>query len=109
MSGVAGNPVLIQTRFGTKGNFELVVPSQTGGLLHFWRNNDAPGLPWSIPTPFGEGLGAVDAVTMMQSDYGNPGNLELVCRVGNAMRWFWRDSGPAFFWNGPFPLQSTVW
>jgi hypothetical protein len=109
MSGVAGNPVLIQSRFGAKGNFELVVPSQTGGLLHFWRNNDAAGLPWSTPTPFGEGLGPVDAVTMIQSNYGSPGNLEVVCRAGNVMRWFWRDSGPTFYWNGPFPLQSTVW
>ena len=109
MSGVAGNPVLIQSRFGIKGNFELVVPSQTSGLLHFWRNNDAAGMPWSTPTPFGEGLGAVDAVTMMQRNYGNPGNLEVVCRVGTVMRWFWRDSGPTFYWNGPFPLQSTVW
>jgi len=80
------------------------VPSQTGGLLHFWRNNDEADLPWSLPTLFGQGLGAVDAVAMIQSNCGNPGNLELVCRVGNTLYFFWRDSGPAFDWNGPFPL-----
>jgi hypothetical protein len=109
MSGVAGNPMLIQSRFGTKGNFELVVPAATGGLLHFWRNNDGAGLPWSAPIPFGEGIGTVDAVTLIQSTYGSPGNLEVICRVGTDMRGFWRDSGPGFFWNGPYPLRSTTW
>jgi hypothetical protein len=109
MSGVTGNPVLIQSRFGKMGNFELVVPAAEGGLFHFWRNNDAGGLPWSQPTPFGQGLGPVDAVTMIQSNFGSPGNLEVICRVGTALRGFWRDSGPAFNWNGPYPVVSTVW
>jgi hypothetical protein len=107
-SGVAGNPVLIQSRFGQKGNFELVTPGANGGLIHFWRNNDAANLPWSGPTPFGGGLGQVDAVTMIQSNFGSPGNLELICRVGSQLFFFWRDSGPQFQWNGPFLLQSTV-
>jgi hypothetical protein len=29
-------------------------------------------------------------------------NLEVVARVGNKLAHFWRDSGPAFKWNGPF-------
>jgi hypothetical protein len=108
-SGVAGNPVLIQSRFGTQGNFELVVPSAGGGLIHYWRNNDDPALPWSGPTYFGGSLGNVAAVTMIESNFGSPGNLELICQVGNQLQFFWRDSGPAFNWNGPFLLQSTVW
>jgi len=108
-NGVAGDPVLIQSRFGTKGNFEMVVPSVNGGLIHFWRNNDSPALPWSGPTFFGGSLGAVAEVTMIESNFGHPGNLEVVCRVGQQLYFFWRDSGPAFHWNGPFLLQSTVW
>jgi hypothetical protein len=107
--GVAGNPVLIQSRFGTKGNFEMVVPSATGGLQHFYRNNDAAGLPWNGPFEFGASLGHVDAVSMIESNYGSPGNLEVIARVGGTTQFFWRDSGPAFYWNGPFQLQSTVW
>jgi len=109
VGGVGGNPVLIQSRFGTKGNFELVVPSATGGLLHFWRNNDAASLPWSAPTAFGGSAGLVSAVSMIESNFGSPGNLEVVARVGSSTQFFWRDSGPAFHWNGPFLLQSTVW
>jgi hypothetical protein len=108
-TGVAGNPVLIQSRFGTKGNFELVVPSATSGLIHFWRNNDNPSLPWSGPTPFGGSMGHVDAVSMIESNFGAPGNLEVIARVGSATQFMWRDSGPAFHWNGPVQLQSTVW
>ena len=37
---------LIQSHFGSMGNFEVVVPSRAaGGLVHFWRNNDDPGFP----------------------------------------------------------------
>jgi hypothetical protein len=107
--GATGNPALIQSRFGTKGNFELVVPAAGGGLAHFWRNNDDPFMPWSGPVPFGEGLGQVSGVTMIESNYGSPGNLEVVCNAGGQLQFFWRDSGPAFIWNGPYLLQSTVW
>jgi hypothetical protein len=109
MDGVSGNPVLIQSRFGTKGNFELVVPSAGGGLMHFWRNNDDPTLPWSGPTLFGASLGQVDGVSMIESNFGSPGNLEVIARVGTTTQFLWRDSGPAFNWNGPFQLQSTLW
>lgn len=42
-SGASGNPVLIQSRFGSIGNFELVVPWSSGGLAFFWYDNDNPG------------------------------------------------------------------
>jgi hypothetical protein len=103
-----GNPVLKQSRFGTKGNFELVVPAATTGMLFSWRNNDDPSLPWAPVLPFGVGAGTVDAVSMIQSNFGSPGNLELIARVGNQLQFYWRDSGPAFRWNGPFPLFSGV-
>ncbi len=102
--GCAGNPVLIQSRFGTKGNFEMVVPSASGGLVHYWRNNDAANLPWSAPTPFGQSLGTVDAVTMIESNFGSPGNLEVVARTGNKLYAFWRDSQ----WHGPSLLMSSM-
>jgi len=74
--GYRGNPVLIQSRFGAQGNFELVAPATDGGVLFMWRNNDDPALPWSAPGRFGETLGTVDEITMIQSNFGSPGNLE---------------------------------
>ncbi|MEN3275392.1 MAG: hypothetical protein V7631_1182 [Massilia sp.] len=105
-AGARGNPVLVQGRFGTRGNFELVVPRAAGGMLFAWRNNDHPSLPWSGPMSFG--TGAVEAITMIQSNFGSPGNLELIARVGDRLHFYWRDSGPGFRWNGPFPMFGGV-
>jgi hypothetical protein len=101
---VRGNPALVQSRFGQVGNFELVVPLAASGLAHYWRNNDNGSLPWSRQLTFGQGLGGVDAVTMIESNFGIPGNLEVIARVGDRLEFFWRDSGPSFNWNGPVAL-----
>ena len=101
-TGVAGQPCFIQSRFGTRGNFELVVPSASGGLIHLWRNNDAAGLPWSGPTHFGSGV--FTDVGLIESNYGEPGNLEVLARQGNTLTHFWRDAA----WHGPIAVAATV-
>jgi hypothetical protein len=100
--GITGCPCLIQSRFGQKGNFELVVPLASGGLGYYWRDNDDDNLAWHGPLIFGTRLGQVDSVTFIQSNFGNPGNFELVARVGGQLAFFWRDSGPDLRWNGPY-------
>jgi hypothetical protein len=72
-------------------------------LAHFGRDNDSPGQPWNAPIAFGSS-DVVDAVSMIQSDFGFPGNLEVVTKVGNHLEFYWRDSGPAFNWHGPFAI-----
>ncbi len=94
--GVVGNPVLVQSQFGRLGNFEVVAPSAAGGLIHFWRNNDAYGFPWSPPRPFGTELGHVDAVTMIQSSFDR--HLEVVARVGDRLYAMARMSSGTFDW-----------
>ncbi len=42
---------------------------------------------------------------MIQSNFGTPGNLEVIARVGDRLVSFFRDSGPAFNWNGPFLMD----
>jgi len=100
-SGVEGNPSLIQSTFGTKGNFELSVPLTSGALASYQRDNDDPELSWNGPFMFGMTLGKVDAVSLIQSNFGHPGHLELVSQTGGQLAFFWRDSGPDFRWNGP--------
>ena len=104
--GVTGNPALVQTRFGSQGNFEVVAPLTTGGMGHFWRDNDDPTLPWIGPTEFATALGQVDAVALVHSTLGHPGNLELVARAGDQLYYLWRDSGPGFAWSDPVPFFS---
>lgn len=100
---------LIQSRFGNKGNFEVVVPLARGGLVHFYCDNDDPNTPWIRLKDFGEHLGRVSAVALLQSNYGSPGNLELIARVGNQLAHFWRvgpsdpwlsDPAQEFFFSG---------
>ena len=105
-TGVAGNPALVQSRFGTVGNFELVVPLAGGGLAHYWRDNADPALLWVGPNVFATELGQVDAVALVHSNYGVPGNLDLIVRVGDQLLWLWRDPGPAFAWSAPVPIFS---
>jgi Glyoxal oxidase N-terminus/Domain of unknown function (DUF1929) len=105
-SGASGNPALIQGRFGQAGNFELVVPLPDSGLAHYWRDNDRPRRPWIGPTVFATGDGHIDAVALLQSNFGSPGNLEVVARLGDQLAHYWRDSGPAFAWHGPTWLFS---
>jgi hypothetical protein len=101
---IKGTPSLIQSRFGAKGNFELVASLTGGGLAHYFRNNDDPDLPWSAPTPFGAGAGQIDAASLIESNFGTPGNLEVAARSADRLITFWRDSGPSFTWHGPYPV-----
>ena len=86
----------------------MVVPLSSGGLGHFWRNNDDPALPWYGPFSFGAGAGEFTDVAVIESNHGWPGNLEVNSRIGGQIVGFWRDSGPAFSWNGPYSIASGV-
>ena len=106
VTGVSGNPVLIQGKFGRQGNFELIVPLAAGGVAHYFRDNDDATLPWRAAPVFGQNAGVVDALTMIESNFGDPGNLEVIARVGNLLVFFWRDSAQPLAWYGPFPLVA---
>jgi hypothetical protein len=97
-----GNPALIQSTFGVRGNFEVVAPHRGGGIGHYYRDNDQPSTPWSFTTVFG--LPATfGAVSMIQS---TDGNLQVVARTGGQLVHFWRDTSGT--WNGPIPIASGV-
>ena len=71
-------------------------------FLHMWRNNDGtPPYIWDIHT-FMPDLGKVNAVTVIQSNFGNPGNLEGIIRIGSDLWHYWRDD--AGWHHGPQPF-----
>jgi hypothetical protein len=108
---VRGNPAFIQGRFLWPGNFELVVPLQTGGLAHYSRVNSDARLPWYGPTVFGLDIGVVDAVSMIQSNFtAGPGigNLELVARFQGQLVFYWREDVPPYVWHGPTVVPNTA-
>lgn len=96
------SPALIQSSFGSIGNFELVVAVQGGGLAHFRRNNDDPALAWSEPVFFGSG--EVSAVGLFQGDIGQPGNLEVAAKVGSEIHLYFFDGQT---WTGPSIVESA--
>lgn len=97
-----GRPALIQSSFGMIGNLEVVAPLFSGGLAHYWRNNDLPNLPWSDSAVYGRTVDGAqqfyDDVTLLQSA---SGRLEVVAAlsVGGALRRF-----RGLPWEGPVNL-----
>jgi hypothetical protein len=105
---------LIQSSFGTAGNFEAVVPGG-GGLVHLWRNNDDPTLPWAADAPFGTNLEAITGVALIQSNTatpgatpGAPGNFELIVVADGALLHFVRDSVTFTWIQDPNPIATGV-
>jgi hypothetical protein len=86
--------------------FELVVPLADGGLAHYDRNNDDPSFPWFGPNVFANNLGTFGSVSLIQSNFGSPGNLELVANDEGQLVAFFRDSGPAFHRFGPYEITA---
>lgn len=105
-SGVKGTPSMIKSRFGIKGNYEMVVPLSSGGLAHYWRDNDDAHLHWYGPFMFAMNMSKVEGVSLIQSNFDDPGHLEIVVQVNGQLAFFWRDSGPDFRWNGPYYLTT---
>jgi hypothetical protein len=101
---------LVQGTHGGVGNFELVVPRQAGGgAAHFWRDNDAPLLPW---TATGLAFGSPDdvyALSLIQGPLGAVGaNLEVVALEGSQLVHHWRDDGGTWRWQARTVLLGSV-
>ena len=106
----AGMPSMIWSTYGKRGNFDLVVPLANGGMAHYWRDNDNETLPWNGPEIFGREAGMIYGVSLIQSNFGEQGNLELVAVDvgGKNLMHFWRDSGPSFDWHGPNKISKDI-
>jgi hypothetical protein len=91
-------PTMIQSNFGKKGNFEVVV-GEGGPLRHYYRDNDDPDMPWIKREAFGDNVFA--GPTMIQSNLGIKGNFEVVAiEQRNRLHHYWRDNDdPNLTWH----------
>ena len=91
-------PTLTGTTFGR--NMELVYLTTGGRLHHWWRAGG--GGNWNDGGVFGPG-NCQGVPGFVQSDYGAPGNFEVVVKVaGNQLQHLWRDNHAPWTWhNGP--------
>jgi hypothetical protein len=104
-TGLPGSASLIQSSFrgtpSSPGNFETLV-LQSNKLVHYWRDNSAPGFPWhsgaTVRTP------ATGAACLIQSSFRgtptSPGNFEALVPVPGRLAHYWRDnSAIGFPWH----------
>jgi hypothetical protein len=96
----AGPPAFIQSRFGGRGNFEVIVPRVGGGLAHFWRDNDH-GDHWAEAAQPAT-AGTWSGVGLIHSSFGN---LELVGVVDGVLVFLWQNGvgGP---WSAPTRIDA---
>lgn len=103
---ITPNAALFTSTLGSsKNDFVLVVPSLSGGLLSFERNNSLSPAPWSTGTRFGTNLGVISGITFIHGDLGDSqNNLEGVVIARGALYLFTRQpTGP---WGGS---SSITW
>ncbi len=104
----------VQGKSGTRGHFELIVPLSSGGLAHFYRNNDTTInnlYPWYK-------AGMVDAnssrrytsASVIASSFGD-GNLQVVARreSDGALVSFHADKGSALWNEKADQSNSPIW
>ncbi len=103
---------IIQSNFGSPGNFEVVVP-EPDGLAHYWHDNADVTSPFIRSATIAPG--SIGPGSMVQNR--ENGNLEVVVRHGSELHHYWRDhsgwrhggivtaraTGPACL------IQSTYW
>jgi hypothetical protein len=76
-----------------------VTPLSTGGLAHIWRNNGSPSYPWSAGAEFAQSQGSIAAASLIEGNFGSPGNLEVAARAGSGLSLMYRDSAPPYTWH----------
>lgn len=96
---VTGIPAMIQSTYGVRGNFEIVVPLCTGRIGYLSRQNDDPQRPWTSSVLGRDRrddlpAGRVSAVSLVQGSCG----LEVVARYGADLDLYWRND-PASDWS----------
>lgn len=103
----SANPSFIQGSYGNRGNLELVAGNAYGGVVHIWRNNDYVHYPWINPTIFGAEVGKVSGVSLIEGNFGTPGNLELVITAGENLLHYYRQSNDRA-WYGPNKISPET-
>jgi hypothetical protein len=107
-----GAGCLIQSTFGSPGNFEVVVPAPIG-LVHCWHDNSDKDRVWSSATLVAPGSTGPGSLVQNREN----GNLEVVVLHGQELRHYWRDAagwhpGPVITRRASGPaclIQSTYW
>jgi len=80
---------LIQSRFGPRGNFEVLVP-EGSSLVHYYFDATTPSQPWQAAEAIA--IQATGSVSFIQSTFGAFGNWEAIVPEGHNLVHYWRDN-----------------
>jgi len=74
------------------------------GFGHYWRNSNAPGMPWNGPFVFGTNVGRFDDIALNMI-----ATMQVIGRFGGSLIHYWREDAPTFQWHGPtlIPLGGS--
>ncbi|WP_044239090.1 poly(ethylene terephthalate) hydrolase family protein [Chondromyces apiculatus] len=99
----------VQGAAGRAGS-ELLVPLDGApyGVAHHALDTSVEPPVWRYVGSFGAALGPVDAVSLIRSNFGDPGNLEAVACAAGRLALFWRPAEPGASWSEPHLLASGV-
>ncbi|MFD7989526.1 hypothetical protein ACFV4M_39985 [Kitasatospora indigofera] len=110
-----GIPSLTQSRYGLRGNLELLAPDAEDGLWVFWHNTDPADGPepgtgpppgaWSGGLRFAAGHRFDDA-RIVQSAHG-PDHLEVLARSGPQVRRYRWSPAAGFTHEGVLPVRAA--
>ena len=103
-AGCVGQPATTSTTYNR--NFEIAYWELSGRLRHWWMDQTVND--WHDNGVFGptdtEGFPA-----LIQSNYGAPGNLEVVVRRhGGLLQHWWREGAPHFAWHDGGTITDGV-
>lgn len=95
---------LVQSHYGTQGNFELVCVLSNGRMQHWFMDNDAANPSWAPTTTFGSNI--TSAPCMIEGNYGAAseyavGNFELCVASGGYLQHWYRQNDGDMQWHGP--------
>jgi hypothetical protein len=106
-SDATGPACIIQSNFGSPGNFEVVV-LQGGSVWHHWHDNSNVTSPWQ---PGGRvAMSVTGPACLIQSNFGSTdhGNFEVVVPVGPVLQHFYHDnSDPTLPWTPAEIVTAT--
>lgn len=96
-------------------HIEVVVPlASRSGFAHLWRDNDSQDLHSNGPSIIDRSvvgfIGKVDAISIVQANnFGTAGlgELNVIVRSVDKLKFFWQEDRGDHPWHGPYPLPGT--
>lgn len=100
---------LVHSRLGAAGTLQVVLPSYPTGMAIWSQDARTPDSPWTSSAAFGQAIGQIDYACMIQSNKGNPGNMEVIAQQGRDLYYltYYLTADPSkWSWSAPVKIAQ---